>query len=120
MYESKLGRLPYLTMLAGQQGSLSKFEVCVVLRADDNDVYIWIREEVAGSSIVFYIRIVHGAVLTRNFAGDNCGFVFGCFCPLQDCINLEVWIWENERQIEALGREAIAYKPDIERSHSDE
>lgn len=102
-----------ITMFTGQKGSLGKFGMCIVTGADNHKFNIRIRKEVVGGSIMLSVWIIDSAMFpcldTRVF--------WGCFSTLQKCIDFEVGIWKDEREIKAFSGEAVAHNTNIDRSH---
>lgn len=98
-------------MFSGQKRSLCKFGVCIMLSANDHKINIFVRKEVIRSPIMLCVRKVNSAMLS----GPD--IAFWGFGPLQECVHFQVRIRDDEGEIEAFGREAVAHDSHIDRCH---
>jgi hypothetical protein len=82
-----------------------------MVSANDHKVNIFVRKEVIRSPIMLCVWKINSAVLARL------DLAFWSFGPLQERIHIQVWVRDDEGEIEAFGGEAIAHDSNIDRRH---
>lgn len=100
-------------MFACKQGFLGKESMRICVSCDHDELDFTVGKEVIRCAIVFDLRKINSAV--RAFGSG--GRVGGSLSSLQDGHNLVVWDGRDEREVEALGRKAVANNADFDRSH---
>jgi hypothetical protein len=92
-----------LTMLPGEERPLDKLLVRV--RTHDDELDSVIAEELFGSLVVLGLGKINSA-MAPSF---SLGWIAGRGCPLKESVDLNLWIGEDEGEVEAFGREAVAH-----------